>query len=91
MNRIVDDFPPNYRRWPIGIPKASAFCRIAPAVRFIALDILATGVLLFECAFRSRTCSLDQATRFVRALVLFGFVAISLIPVEPAIHNTCFS
>jgi hypothetical protein len=54
----------------------------------MALDILATGVLLFECAFRSRTCSLLQATRFVRALDLFGFVDISLIPVELATNTT---
>jgi hypothetical protein len=79
---------PNYRRWPTGIPRAKAFCRIAPAVRFMAFEILATGVLLLECAFRSRTCSLVQATRFVRVLVLFGLVAINLIPVELAINNT---
>ena len=74
--------------WPTGIPRAKAFCRIAPAVRFMAFEILATGVLLLECAFRSRTCSLLQATRFVRALVLFGLVAIDLLPVELAINNT---
>jgi hypothetical protein len=73
----------HYRRWPIGIPRARAFCRIAPGVRFMAFEIFSTGVLLFECAFRSRTCSLDQETRF-----LFAFVAICLIPVELAIHNT---
>lgn len=56
------------------IPKAKAFCRIAPAARFMAFEILATGVLLLECASRSRTCSLVQATRFVRVLVLFGLV-----------------
>jgi hypothetical protein len=47
-----------YRRWPMASPKLNAFWRIAPAVLFIAFEILATGVLLFECALRSRTCSL---------------------------------
>ena len=60
-------------------PKLSAFCRIAPAVRFIVFEILATGVLLFECALRSRTCSFDQATRLVRPLVFFRLIAIKLL------------
>ncbi len=79
---------PNYRRWPTGIPRARAFCRIAPAVRFITLEIFSTGVLLLECVLRSRTCSLLQATRFVRVLAFFDLVAISLLPVEHGINNT---
>jgi hypothetical protein len=79
---------PAYRRWPIGIPKPRAFCRIAPAVRFITLEIFSTGVLLLECVLRSRTCSLLQATRFVRVLAFFDLVAISLLPVEHGINST---
>ena len=52
-------------------PRLNAFWRIAPGVRFIALEILTTGVLLFECALRSRTCSFVQATRLVRLAIKF--------------------
>src|SRR4029077_11358224 len=52
-------------------PRLNAFWRIAPGVRFIAFEILTTGVLLFECAFRSRTCSFVQATRIVRLAIKF--------------------
>ena len=61
----------SYRRWPTLIPKLNAFWRIAPAVRFIAFEIFTKGVLLFECALRSRTCSFVQATRLVRLVIKF--------------------
>jgi hypothetical protein len=52
-------------------PRLNAFWRIAPGVRFIAFEILTTGVLLFECALRSRTCSFVHATRLVRLAIKF--------------------
>src|SRR6476620_10639568 len=52
-------------------PRLNAFWRIAPGVRFIAFEIFTTGVLLFECALRSRTCSFVQATRLVRLAIKF--------------------
>jgi hypothetical protein len=55
----------------MAIPKLNAFWRIAPGVRFIAFEILTTGVLLFECTLRSRTCSFVQATRLVRLAIKF--------------------
>jgi|SRR6516165_814460 hypothetical protein len=44
----------DYRRCPKPRPSFKACCRRAPTVRFIEREILATGVLLFECAFSSR-------------------------------------
>lgn len=70
------------------IPKLSAFCRIAPGERFIALEILTTGVLLLEWALRSRTCSFDQATRLLRPLVFFRLIAIDHILCEGAVCST---
>ena len=61
---------------------------MAPAVRFIALEIFATGDLLFECALRALTCSLVQATRLVRLLVFFGLAAIGSIPFMNTIAST---
>lgn len=46
-----------YRRCPMLISRASAFGGIAPSLRFISLEILATGVSLLECPLRSRTFS----------------------------------
>jgi hypothetical protein len=54
---------------------------MAPGVRFIDLEILATGVLLFECAFKSLTCCLVQASRLLFPFVFLRAVAIDLIPV----------
>ena len=51
-------------RWPSGKPRLRAFCRSAPAVRFMALTIFLTGDLLRECALSSRTSSFDR--RLVR-------------------------
>src|SRR5262249_23682941 len=62
----AEDQPPAYRRWPSGNPRLSAFCRSAPAVRFMALEICFTGDFLRECAFKSRTSALDQARRLTR-------------------------
>ena len=58
---------PSHRRWPSGKPRSCAFCRSAPAVRFMALAIFLTGDLLRECALNSRTSSFDQDRRLGRA------------------------
>ena len=63
------------------IPKLNAFWRMAPGVRFIDFEILATAVLFFECALRSLTCCLDQATRLLFLIVFLRVLAIDLIPV----------
>src|SRR5262249_31744178 len=55
-----------HRRWPSGKPRLRAFCRSAPAVRFMALTIFLTGDLLRECALSSRTSSFDQGRRLMR-------------------------
>jgi hypothetical protein len=60
------------RRCPSDMPSASARWRRAPIVRFIALEIFTTGVLLFECAFSSRSLAFVHATRVGR----FAFFAI---------------
>jgi hypothetical protein len=48
---------------------------MAPGDRFKDFEILATGVLFFECVFRSLTCCLVQATRL---LFLFVFLRIAI-------------
>ena len=68
---------PSHRRWPSGKPRSCAFCRSAPAVRFMALAIFLTGDLLRECALSSRTSSFDQGRRLVRRARL---VAIKSLP-----------
>jgi hypothetical protein len=55
-----------HRRWPSGNPRLSAFCRSAPAVRFIAFAIFFTGDLLRECSFNSRMSAFDQVRRLGR-------------------------
>src|SRR5262245_26165014 len=57
-----------YRRCPMLMSKANAFWRTAPSVRFIALEILATGVFYLECVLRSRTSFAVHATRLCRPL-----------------------
>jgi len=52
---------------------------MAPGVRFIDFEIAATGVFFFECAFRSLTCCLDQATRLVFLSVFLRVTAIDWI------------
>ena len=54
---------------------------MAPGVRFIDFEILATGVFFFECALRSLTCCLVQATRLLFLFVFLRVIAIDLIPV----------
>src|SRR6202022_1715530 len=49
-----------YRRCPNPRPSFKACCRRAPTVRFMDCEILATGVLFFECAFNSRCSALVQ-------------------------------
>src|SRR6266436_6261603 len=56
----------SHRRWPSGRPRSCAFCRSAPAVRFMALAIFLTGDLLRECALSSLTSSFDQDRLLVR-------------------------
>jgi hypothetical protein len=55
-------------------PIALAFCRTAVAVRFIALEILETGVFAFEWAFSSVTSAFDHGSRGTRRR--FAFLAI---------------
>jgi hypothetical protein len=65
----------------MAIPKLKAFCRMAPGVRFMDFEIVATGVFFFECALRSLTCCLDQVTRLVLLFVFLRVTAMDLIPV----------
>jgi hypothetical protein len=53
------------------MPSRNAFCRSAPGVRFIALEILTTGVLAFECALRLRKSSFVQGL-LMRRFALFA-------------------
>jgi hypothetical protein len=66
----------SHRRWPSGKPRSCAFCRSAPAVRFMAPAIFLTADLLLECALSSRTSSFDQGQRLGRARL----VAIKSLP-----------
>src|SRR5271165_4930819 len=50
---------------------------MAPSLRFMSFEILATGVLLLECILRSRMFSLVQATRLPRPLVALRFIAMN--------------
>ena len=54
---------------------------MAPGVRFIDFEIVATGVFFFECVLRSLTCCLDQAARLVFLLVFLRATAMDLFPV----------
>ena len=54
---------------------------MAPGVRFIDFEIVATGVFFFEWALRSLTCCLDQAARLVFLFVFLRVTAMDLIPV----------
>ena len=62
------------------MPSFIACCRSEPAVRFINLTILATGVLAFECALSSLLSCLDQGRRvsfrFFAVFVLFFFAIV---------------
>jgi hypothetical protein len=55
------------------MPNAPALCRRAPTVRFIAFEIVATGIFSFEYFFNSATWAFVHATRFV---LRFVFLAI---------------
>src|SRR3954452_4548674 len=57
------------------MPSLNACCRTAPTVRFMALETLATAVLLFECTFRSRRSVFDQG--FLAARFLFLTMSMS--------------
>jgi hypothetical protein len=52
-------------------------------VRFVSLEIFATGVLKRECSFSSRTFSLVQSRRFARLV----FVAIWVLSYEGAMYH----
>src|SRR5881227_4329838 len=67
----------SHRRWPSGKPRSCAFCRSAPAVRFMALAIFLTGDLLRECALSSRTSFFDQGRRLVRRARLVAAINLS--------------
>ena len=54
---------------------------MAPGVRLIDFEIVATEVFFFECALRSLTCCFDQATRLLFLFVFLRLTAIDLIPV----------
>src|SRR4029453_11139565 len=58
----------------IEIPKLVAFCLTAPGVRFIALAMAFTRVLLFECFFNSLTSCAVHSRRTVR---FFPFTMLS--------------
>lgn len=53
-------------------PSAPALCRRAPTVRFIAFEILATGIFSFEYFFSSATLAFVHATRFVFRFVFLA-------------------
>src|SRR5438552_2372764 len=65
------------------MPRCSAFCRRAPTVRFIALEIFTTGVFARECPLSSLSCSFVHsrgvplpfgfAARFVLAMLIRSF------------------
>jgi hypothetical protein len=69
------------------IPTLDAFCLIAPGVRFIAREILTTGVLLFECALREQTSCFVQATRLARLLCVFRLNAMFHLSVWTAVRS----
>src|SRR6516225_7650672 len=74
----------SHRRWPSGKPRSRAFCRSAPAVRFMALAIFLTGDLLRECALSSRTSSFDQVRRLVRLARLLAISPASFCQMPPS-------
>jgi hypothetical protein len=57
------------------MPKIPALRRSAPTVRFIALEILTTGVLAVECVFNWRTSSLVHGFETRRA-TLFDIILV---------------
>jgi hypothetical protein len=67
------------------MPKPSAFWRKAPMVRFISLEIFATGVFERECAFNSRTSSLVHSRRTTR---FFAVLAIGCLSNEYDLSST---
>jgi hypothetical protein len=68
-----------YRWCPSPIPRCSAFWRSAPIVRFVSLDILATGVFAFECALSSLMSAFVHSRRtalpFFFAFLTFNLLA----------------
>src|ERR1039457_5271762 len=54
------------------MPSLLARCQSAPIVRFMDIEILATGVFAFECLRSSASFAFDQAT-----CLLFTFLAIT--------------
>ncbi len=81
------------RRSPKPIPKIPARRRSAPTVRFISLEIFATGVRALEWALRLRTSSfvhglitrravLDDAVFFATSFFVGAFLAISILQLK---------
>jgi hypothetical protein len=62
-------------RWPRERPRLNAFCRNAPAVRFMLFTTALIGDLLFEWLLSSRSSSFVHGRRTAR---FFAFFAISL-------------
>src|ERR1700736_2712312 len=62
-------------RWPRERPRLNAFCRSAPAVRFMPFTTALMGDLLFEWLLSSRSSSFVHGRRTAR---FFAFFAISL-------------
>jgi hypothetical protein len=55
---------------------------MAPGVRLIDFEIVATGVFFFECALRSLTCCFVQATRLLFLFIFLRVIAIDLFSIE---------
>jgi hypothetical protein len=51
---------------------------MAPGVRLIDFEIVATGVFFFECALRALTCCFVQATRLLFLFIFLRVIAIDL-------------
>jgi hypothetical protein len=72
--------PVNHLRWPSGKPRLNAFCRSAPAVRFMALATFLTGDLFRKCAFSSRKSAFDQGRLLGRLPRLLTFIHLYSFP-----------
>src|SRR5947209_15893281 len=59
------------------MPSCKAFCRKAPSLRLVSLEISTTGVLARECRFSSRTLSLVHSRRLA-GLTLLAMMILQL-------------
>jgi hypothetical protein len=70
------------------MPNFTACCLSEPAVRFINLTILATGVLALECARSSLLSCFDQGRRAAfRFFAVFAFVFLAIIVPLPSTNT----